>query len=673
MDLYGLIWFIDETALPDEKSFYARYFRKPENYGELTYVASRYCFRTLHSQVAQYVGIPRRIPVTVDYKLTAPEHKLEKLLEKYLKKSEKQAFPKMDNYELSLMMSRTLSSSTFAFEKMLSGVIARVPEPELVAMQELAEAITVNAKGRELLKVLKKAFVGLKKLGANRKALVFTENLATQKYLVRLLDENGYSVLTYNGDTSRNYDIIRQFEVEADILVATDIAAERFHLAFCSFVVNYDLPYNVLGLEQRIMRCNRQGQKSDVIVLNFLNRQNFADVRMLELVNKRVSQFDGIFGMSDDVTGNFCENAADGITFALEQARSRDEIARDFSTTLEQNEDANTALVREAEDSLFTTFTKEVAEKVTITPQYIKDKTAELNDKLWQLTKWFFTGKSGYMLIEETRTLRLGFKPQKVFTGVHLGRDEYSIDDKILPKSGRYTIASSLTRSIINEIYWRGTPDDGDVTVDVLPEPCRIGYYKIKVMSQTVWNSVSYCVFVGMTASGRILTDDECCRIMEQPVLGFSDKGTTYGECDGATKEKSPNSMDKLVNPAEYIQRASADIDEIQKEELESIERKCYNKKQALIREVEVLKSELRQIELAASHKVGIVERVAAEKKKVAVGQSLKRREQTLFLDGLRLEQSAEEEIKKIVDNANFTTEVYRYFSIRVSGGNTSG
>ncbi|GHU56970.1 hypothetical protein AGMMS49975_21430 [Clostridia bacterium] len=54
----------------------------------------------------------------------------------------------MDNYELSLMMSRALSSSIFAFEKMLSGVIARVPEPELVATQELAEAITVNAKGR---------------------------------------------------------------------------------------------------------------------------------------------------------------------------------------------------------------------------------------------------------------------------------------------------------------------------------------------------------------------------------------------------------------------------------------------------------------------------------------------------------------------------------------------
>ncbi len=50
MDLYGLIWFIDETVLPDEKEFLSRYLRKPENYPELAERVSRYCFRTLRSQ-----------------------------------------------------------------------------------------------------------------------------------------------------------------------------------------------------------------------------------------------------------------------------------------------------------------------------------------------------------------------------------------------------------------------------------------------------------------------------------------------------------------------------------------------------------------------------------------------------------------------------------------------
>jgi SNF2 family DNA or RNA helicase len=103
MDLYGLIDFIDTNVLGDADAFYKRYFRKPENYPELTSTASRYCFRTLRSQVDRYVKIPNRIPVTVNYELTTEEEKLTKMVEIYLKKTEKTAFPKMDNYDLTLM------------------------------------------------------------------------------------------------------------------------------------------------------------------------------------------------------------------------------------------------------------------------------------------------------------------------------------------------------------------------------------------------------------------------------------------------------------------------------------------------------------------------------------------------------------------------------------------
>ena len=233
--------------------------------------------------------------------------------------------------------------------------------------------ITINAKGQELLKVLKKAFAELKKRGANQKALIFTENRATQQYLLNLLKDNDYNVLTYNGDKSRDYEIIHKFENEADILISTDIAAEGFNLAFCSFVVNYDLPYNILTLEQRIMRCHRQGQQNDTVVLNFLSKDNFADTRMLELINKRVSQFDKIIGMSDDVVGNFADNAVDGLVVAFEQARHQRDIEAEFQAALAAHEDSNVAAVQEAENALFTTFTRDIAQEVIVTPQYIKD------------------------------------------------------------------------------------------------------------------------------------------------------------------------------------------------------------------------------------------------------------------------------------------------------------
>lgn len=73
MDIYGLIYFIDETALPDPEAYYKRYFRKPENYQELGALVSKYCFRTLHAQVKDYIKIPERIPVTVQYTPTDGE------------------------------------------------------------------------------------------------------------------------------------------------------------------------------------------------------------------------------------------------------------------------------------------------------------------------------------------------------------------------------------------------------------------------------------------------------------------------------------------------------------------------------------------------------------------------------------------------------------------------
>lgn len=638
MDLYGLIDFIDTGALGDADEFYKRYFRKPENYGELTATASRYCFRTLRSQVEGYVKIPRRIPVTADYPLSAKEVKLLALMDAYLKKPDKLSFPKMDSYDLTLMFSRAISSSPLALCKLADTAYGRVQESELKEMAELAAEIKPKntGKGQALLKALKIAFAELKKRGANSKVIIFTESLATIGFLHLLLSDT-YKTLAFDGSKSSDYSVIKKFQKEAEILIATDVAAEGFNLTFCSLVINYDLPYNVLTLEQRIMRCHRQGQQNDVVVLNFLSRQNFADVRMLELINKRVLQFDGIMGMSDDVVGNFTDNIADGIAAAFEKARHRKDIEADFQAALAAHEEQNAAKVQEAENALFTTFTRDIAEKVTITPQYIKDRTAEINTKLWELTKWFFAGKQGYECIDETRTVRIGIQPAKVFTGAHLGRREYSIDDKDIAKSGRHTVAGTLARNIISEIFWRGIPDSGTVTVDELPAPCQIGYYQVKVKAG-FFSGMSYFVFAGKTKSGRVLSDSECREIMNLPAQRFSAHGEIYGERDGISKTKPPGELDALIDPTDYIRRAAADTDDARREEIETVKSQVYRKKQALSRDIEVLKGELRQIDNALSRTASVAERVDAEKRKSTASRDLKSREQSLFMDGMRLD-----------------------------------
>ncbi len=97
--------------------------------------------------------------------------------------------------------------------------------------------------------------------------------------------------------------LVEYFREKAAIMIATEAAAEGINLQFCSMVVNYDLPWNPQRIEQRIGRCHRYGQRYDVVVVNFLNKNNAADQRVYELLAEKFKLFSGVFGASDEVLG----------------------------------------------------------------------------------------------------------------------------------------------------------------------------------------------------------------------------------------------------------------------------------------------------------------------------------------------------------------------------------
>ena len=126
MDLYGLVNFIDDTVFTDERAFYKRYYKKPENYKELRERLMPFTFRTLRNQVRGDVKLPDRVIHTQEYELNENEKKLLELLSKYVDKPKKLAFPDMDTYELNLMLFKLFSSSIYALSKTLSGVFFRL-------------------------------------------------------------------------------------------------------------------------------------------------------------------------------------------------------------------------------------------------------------------------------------------------------------------------------------------------------------------------------------------------------------------------------------------------------------------------------------------------------------------------------------------------------------------
>src|SRR6516162_4682354 len=121
-------------------------------------------------------------------------------------------------------------------------------------------------------------------------------------------------------------------------MIATEAAAEGINLQFCSMVVNYDLPWNPQRIEQRIGRCHRYGQRYDVVVVNFLNKNNAADQRVYELLAEKFKLFSGVFGASDEVLGAI-ESGVEfekRIVSIYQNCRSTEEIESAFERLREE-------------------------------------------------------------------------------------------------------------------------------------------------------------------------------------------------------------------------------------------------------------------------------------------------------------------------------------------------
>jgi ERCC4-related helicase len=233
---------------------------------------------------------------------------------------------------------------------------------ELRSYAALARSITVNQKAVKLNDALTQGFARLREIGAPEKAIIFTDSTKTQEYIAHSLREDGFGdeLVLFNGtndlpettaiyrawlDANKDGDVttgvpaadrrkalVDYFRDQGSIMVATEAAAEGINLQFCSMVVNYDLPWNPQRVEQRIGRAHRFGQKHNVVVVNFANKGNLAEERILELLATKFHLFESVFGASDEVLGAI----EDGLNFEtmisniLTRCKTADEIDQAF-------------------------------------------------------------------------------------------------------------------------------------------------------------------------------------------------------------------------------------------------------------------------------------------------------------------------------------------------------
>lgn len=155
------------------------------------------------------------------------------------------------------------------------------------------------------------------------KVIIFTEFISTQFMLKKILEERGgYICEAINGsmDFDQRIEALKNFKEKAQILISTDAAGESLNMQFAHIVINYDMPWNPMIVEQRIGRVDRIGQTHEVQAFNIL-LDNSIDKRVYEVIETKLNQI-------------MAELGIDKTSDVLDSTIERDSINRLYLTSL---------------------------------------------------------------------------------------------------------------------------------------------------------------------------------------------------------------------------------------------------------------------------------------------------------------------------------------------------
>jgi len=158
---------------------------------------------------------------------------------------------------------------------------------------ELIRSITANTKAEKVMELVE---------SLNEKVIIFTEYRASQEYLLNYLKQRKISAVPYRGGMNRGKKdwMMDLFKSRAQVLVATEAGGEGINLQFCHHMINFDLPWNPMRVEQRIGRVHRLGQEHDVNIYN-LSTVGTIEEHILSLLHEKINMFESVIGELDTI------------------------------------------------------------------------------------------------------------------------------------------------------------------------------------------------------------------------------------------------------------------------------------------------------------------------------------------------------------------------------------
>jgi SNF2 family DNA or RNA helicase len=226
-----------------------------------------------------------RIVDTRRFDMSPAERELYEAVTEYVRS----AYSEDQGQKLVLMLlQKEVVSSPAALEgtilKKLNDQAELTDRDRLETIIDKIDAVETVTKQKRLFDLVEEAREHVKK----GRVLVFTQFRATQQEVLTALDEAGYVTHGFHGGHSsqEKEEIVERFEEEGGVLVSTDAMNEGRNLQFCNIMVNYDLPWNPMKVEQRIGRIHRIGQKREVYVFNMALRDTIEEYVLDKLYDK---------------------------------------------------------------------------------------------------------------------------------------------------------------------------------------------------------------------------------------------------------------------------------------------------------------------------------------------------------------------------------------------------
>ena len=290
---------------------------------ELQKTLSELIIRTRRDEVKKYIPFKKRIAHT---KILIPTKNETLLYNQMTNVIRRQYAGGISSLFALMIYQRLASSSTSASKRGLYKMKMNkmITESEYQNLQTLANEIKIDSKLSALLGIVK---------NDSSKYLIFTEFYATQDYIVDALRKNGKSVVLFNGkmNSEEKKESVRQFKNDNQIMVSTSAGGEGQNFQFCHNVVNYDLPWNPMKVEQRIGRVHRIGQKHDVHIFNYALKETI-EAYILELLYVKINLFQMALGDMDIMFEDSWSNGSSQTWFKeYLETKNQKEIKNKFS------------------------------------------------------------------------------------------------------------------------------------------------------------------------------------------------------------------------------------------------------------------------------------------------------------------------------------------------------